>query len=130
VTPSNSQNEQQTSAPAHDQAQASSSNTTLPIEPNLIVGTVKDPRGNLLQNILVEVVDLEGNPVRAFKTNNLGKFASATSVANGKYKIILEDPKQEHRFDEIQIEATGAPILPLEIKSIDKREELRRELFN
>lgn len=116
-------------APSTTQAEPTTK-PILPLEPNLIIGVVKDPRGNILQNILVEVVDMEGNPVRAFKTNNLGKFASATSVANGKYKVILEDPKQEHKFDEIQIEATGAPLAPLEITSIDKREELRRELFN
>lgn len=101
-----------------------------PETPNLITGIVKDPRGNPLQNILVEVKDEEDNPVRAFKTNGLGRFASATPVSNGKYFLTFEDPKEENRFDTVQIQADGHPIMPIEIASIDKREELRRELFN
>lgn len=98
--------------------------------PNLIMGTIKDPRGNPLQNILVEVKDQEDNPVRAFKTNPEGKFASATSLSNGKYIISFEDPKEQNKFDEVTIEANGNSLPPFEIISIDKREELRRELFN
>jgi hypothetical protein len=102
----------------------------LPDEPNLIKGAVKDARGNPLQNILVEVKDEEDNPVRAFKTNGKGEFASATSLPNGNYTIVLEDPKMVHKFDTTSIEATGGVVAPLGIISIDPREELRRELFN
>ena len=104
--------------------------TSAPVDPNLITGIVKDPRGNPLPNILVEVKDTEANPVRAFKTNGLGKFASATSLSNGKYIITFEDTKEQHKFDAVEIEAEGNPIMPLEIISVDPREELRRELFN
>ncbi len=103
---------------------------TAPQDPNLIVGVVKDPRGNPLSNILVEVKDNEDNPVRAFKTNTLGQFASATSLSNGVYTLTFEDPAGTNKFDAVQVEATGAPIMPLEIFSVDPREELRRELFN
>lgn len=102
---------------------------TTPQDPNLIVGIIKDPRGNPLPNILVEVKDPEDNPVRAFKTNGLGQFASATSLSNGKYIIIFEDPAGKNKFDAVEIEATGTPLMPLEIFSVDPREELRRELF-
>lgn len=102
----------------------------MPEAPNLITGILKDPRGNPLQNILVEVKDENQNPVRAFKTNGLGQFASATSLSDGKYIISFEDPKEQNRFDPVQIEAVGTPIVPLEITSIDSREELRRQLFN
>lgn len=101
-----------------------------PEDPNIIVGIVKDPRGNPLQNILVEVKDLEDNPVRAFKTNALGQFASATPLSNGKYVIAFEDTRGQNRFDSAQIEVSGGILMPLEIFSIDQREELRRELFN
>ncbi len=101
-----------------------------PMEPNLISGIIKDPRGNPLQNILVEVKDSQENPVRAFKTNGLGQFASATSLSNGKYVLIFEDPEGHHKFDAVEIEANGGPLPPLEIISVDPREELRRELFN
>ncbi len=100
-----------------------------PESPNVISGIVKDPRGNPLSNILVEVKDQDANPVRAFKTNGVGQFASATALTNGVYTIEFEDPKEENKFDAIQFEAKGEVILPIEVISTDKREELRRELF-
>lgn len=98
--------------------------------PNLISGIVKDPRANPLSNILVEIKDNGGSPVRAFKTNALGQFTSATPLTNGTYTIEFEDPKEEHKFDTVQFDAIGEVILPIEIISVDKREELRRSLFN
>lgn len=97
--------------------------------PNVVSGVVKDPRGNVLPNILVEIKDQADNPVRAFKTNALGNFASATSLAPGEYVITLEDPKKQQTFDEIKITLTNQVLLPLEIISYDKREQLRKELF-
>ncbi len=98
--------------------------------PNLLTGIIKDPRGNPLGNILVEVKDSEGNAVRAFKTNALGHFASATQLNNGNYTITFEDPKGQHKFDTIGFEASGQVIMPIEVISVDQREELRRSLFN
>lgn len=100
-----------------------------PDVPNLITGIVKNPRNMPLPNILVEVKDNEGNPVRAFKTNSLGQFASATPLLNGTYTMEFEDPKEENKFDFIEIKANGEIILPIEIISIDTREELRKSLF-
>jgi hypothetical protein len=102
----------------------------VPDIPNVAVGIVKDPRGNVLPNMLVEVKDKDGNPVRAFKTNPLGQFASATPLAAGVYTIELEDPKKQHNFDIIQISANNQIMLPIEITSHDAREALRKELFN
>ncbi len=101
----------------------------MPDSPNLIAGVVKDPRGNVLQNILVEVKDKEGSPVRAFKTNALGQFSSATPLINGDYTIEFEDPKDQHKFDTIELRASGEIMLPIEVISRDAREELRRALF-
>jgi len=104
----------------------------LPITPevaNLVTGIIKDPRGNILPNILVEIKDTEGNPVRAFKTNALGQFASATPLLNGTYTMEFEDPGETHSFDAVELTANGEIIFPLEIISSDKREELRKELF-
>jgi hypothetical protein len=98
--------------------------------PNVIIGIIKDPRGNPLSNILVEVKDPQGNAVRAFKTNALGQFASATPLANGEYSIEFEDPKEQNKFDTVAFKASGEIILPIEIISVDTREELRRSLFN
>lgn len=100
-----------------------------PDVPNLITGILKNPRNMPLPNILVEVKDSEGNPVRAFKTSSLGQFASATPLLNGTYTMEFEDPKGENKFDFIEIKATGEIILPIEVISIDTREELRKSLF-
>lgn len=98
--------------------------------PNLITGITKDARGNALSNILVEVKDKDGNPVRAFKTNELGRFASATPLINGVYAVEFEDSKGQNKFEEMTINVTGQVILPIEAISIDTREELRRSLFS
>lgn len=100
-----------------------------PEVPNLITGIVKDPRGNILGNILVEIKDKEQNPVRAFKTSPLGQFACATPLSNGTYTIEFEDPSGKNKFDAVEIAATGEIIMPIEIISTDAREELRKELF-
>lgn len=97
--------------------------------PNLITGIIKDSRGNVLPNILIEVKDKEGNPVRAFKTNQLGQFASATPLLNGVYTVLFEDTAGKHKFDTIELTVDGTILLPIEITSIDQREELRKELF-
>lgn len=101
----------------------------LPDSPNLILGIIKDSRGNVLSNVLVEVKDEAGNPVRAFKTNALGQFASATMLQNGTYIVDFEDPKGEHAFTSARLVADGTILQPLVITSTDAREELRRSLF-
>ena len=98
--------------------------------PNVISGIIKDPRGNPLPNILVEVKDTQGHAARAFKTNALGQFASATALGNGDYTIEFEDPKGQNKFVAVGFKATGGIILPIEVISVDTREELRRSLFN
>ncbi len=97
--------------------------------PNIIAGIVKDPRGNALANLLLEIKDKDGNPIRAFKTNLLGQFASATPLSNGIYTIEFEDPKGQHTFNPIQIEAKGEIMMPIEVISVDARELLRQSLF-
>jgi hypothetical protein len=103
---------------------------TTPEFPNIITGILKDPRGNPLSNILVEVKDQQANAVRAFKTNALGHFASATPLTNGAYTIEFDDPKGQNKFDTVGFTAKGEIILPIEVISVDTREELRRSLFN
>ncbi len=102
---------------------------TLPDIPNIVLGIVKDPRGKILPNILVEVVDKNEIPVRAFKTNTLGQFISATPLPNGIYKLYFDDPQKAHEFENVQIEMNGSIFNPIEILSVDQREKLRRDLF-
>ncbi len=101
----------------------------VPEIPNILSGVIKDARGNILINILVEVKDKDGNPVRAFKTNSLGQFSSATPLLNGTYAIEFEDPLGKQKFDKIQLVAKGEIIPPMEVFSTDDRETLRQELF-
>lgn len=101
----------------------------LPDAGNILLGICRDSRGNAIPNVLIEVKNQEGNPVRAFKTNTLGQFASATPLQNGTYTIYLEDTVGTHTFDTVVIEAKGHVLLPIEIISIDQREELRKQLF-
>lgn len=98
--------------------------------PNVISGIIKDPRGNPLPNILVEVKDKEGNPVRAFKTTPLGQFSASTPLANGDYTVEFEDPNAKNKFDTVGFSVDGNIILPIEVISIDPREELRKTLFS
>jgi len=86
-----------------------------PEAPNLLTGIIKDPRGNTIPNILIEVKDKDGNPVRAFKTNGLGQFAAATQLSDGVYTITFEDPSSRNKFDAVEISVTGIIISPLEI---------------
>lgn len=101
----------------------------MPEAPNIICGIVHDSRGNVLNNILIEIIDKDGNPMRAFKTNSLGHFASATPLSNGVYTLDFEDSFGKHTFTPVEITVSGDILAPLEVISIDEREELRRELF-
>jgi hypothetical protein len=102
----------------------------IPDSPNLVTGITRDARGNALTNILVEIRDKEGNPVRAFRTNEFGRFASATPLANGTYMIQFEDPRAQNKFEQMAVNVTGQIILPIEAISVDAREELRKSLFS
>lgn len=103
----------------------------LPDVPNVVLGIVKDSRGKVIPNIIVEVLNKQSDPVRAFKTNLLGQFISATPLQTGTYKIAVEDPQRIHEFDTIEISLDGKEIFsPLEIISVDERERLRKELFD
>lgn len=101
----------------------------IPDIPNIVLGIIKDPRGKVIPNVLVEIMDTQQTPVRAFKTNALGQFMSATPLPNGTYTILLEDPKKVNEFEQLSITLDGTIFQPLEIVSIDQRERLRRELF-
>lgn len=102
----------------------------IPQAPNLISGIVKDTKGTVLPNIIIEVKNSQGNMVRAFKTNKLGQFTAATTLENGSYAMELEDPHNQYKFDRIDLSLDGNIVLPLEIQNVDIREELRRKLFH
>ncbi len=102
---------------------------SIPDSPNVIFGHVMDARGKILPHVLVEVLDQNQVPVRAFKTNQVGEFRSATPLPNGNYTIHLEDALHKQEFAPIPVALNGSIMQPLVITSDDQREKLRRELF-
>jgi len=85
----------------------------IPSVPNLISGIVKDKEGNVVEGAILEIVDLQGNPLRALKSDKLGLFRIATPLPNGTYEIITE--KEGYDFDIIKIDLKGEIVQPIEI---------------
>lgn len=86
-----------------------------PKTPNIVVGMVTDKNEKILENVIIEIQDKEGNPVRALRTNQLGQFKTATPLSKGKYIIMAE--KEGYDFDILEIEAQGEVIQPLKVKA-------------
>lgn len=86
-----------------------------PTIPNVLVGMVLDPRGDIIEGAIMEIRDSEGNPVRAFRTSKLGQFMIATPLANGTYEI--ETEKEGYQFDLIKLSLTGKIVPPIEIRA-------------
>ncbi len=79
--------------------------------PNVINGIVKDQKGTLLEGVVAVIYDKEGLPVRALKTNKLGRFTGSTPLPNGTYTLELE--KDNFTFDVLQMELGGEVLPPL-----------------
>lgn len=86
-----------------------------PTLPNILVGMVTDKDGKILENVIMEIRDLQKNPVRALKTNKLGQFRTVTPLPSGTYEIELE--KEGYNFDIIKIDLKGEVVQPIEIMS-------------
>lgn len=84
-----------------------------PSFPNIISGVIKDKDGKIIEGAILEIRDLQGNPLRALKSSKLGQFRIATPLANGTYEIITE--KEGYEFDIIKIDLKGEIIQPIEI---------------
>lgn len=102
---------------------------SIPDSPNVVFGHVLDARGKILSHVLVEVLDQNQIPVRAFKTNQAGEFRSATPLPNGNYVIHLQDTLHKQEFSPFPVVLNGSVMQPLIITSSDPREKLRQELF-
>lgn len=97
--------------------------------PNILQGLIQDPRGKPLPHIIVEVLDSNNLPLRTFRTDANGFFRAATPLPNGNYTIHMEDTLKKQEFENFALSMSGTVIAPIQIKSIDQREKLRRELF-
>lgn len=97
--------------------------------PNVINGIVKDAKGDVIPQVIVEVKDQEGLSQRAFKTNKLGQFSASTSLPNGVYIIEFEDPLKRFQFTPVSLTLQGSTLPPLQVKCVDGRDALRQALF-
>lgn len=86
-----------------------------PKNPNIVVGMVTDNEGKILENVIIEIQDKSGNPVRALRSNQLGQFKISTPLSDGKYIVTAE--KEGYDFDILEIEAQGKVIQPLKVKA-------------
>lgn len=84
-----------------------------PTKPNVIVGQVLGPSGEIIENAILEIKDSEGRSVRALKTNRLGHFMIVTELANGMYELVTE--KEGMEFDNIKVEIKGEIVPPIAI---------------
>jgi len=87
----------------------------VPTEPNIVVGMVTDQKGKIIENAIIEIQDIEGNPVRALRTNQLGQFRSVAALAKGGYVLLTE--KEGFQFDIIKIKVEDKVIEPIKIKA-------------
>lgn len=87
----------------------------VPTEPNIVVGMITDQKGKIIEDAIIEIQDLEGNPVRALRSNQLGQFRSVAPLAKGDYVLLTE--KKNFQFDIIKIKVEDKVIEPIKIKA-------------
>lgn len=85
----------------------------IPEIPNIVVGMATSNEGKIVDGVIVEIQDENGNPTRVLKSNSLGQFKTSTPLANGKYLIIAE--KDNYQFNRVNIEVKGEIIKPIRI---------------
>lgn len=86
-----------------------------PTQPNIIVGAALSNQQQSIENAIIEIIDAQGQPVRALKTNKLGQFAIATPLANGTYQIHVE--KAPFEFTAYSVTLEGQIVPPLAIQA-------------
>jgi hypothetical protein len=84
--------------------------------PNLISGITVDQNNKIIPNVIIEIRNAKGHPVRALKSNKLGQFFIATPLPDGVYQIEAEHDR--YRFAIIKIEAKNEIIPPLKIQAV------------
>ena len=87
-----------------------------PSIPNVVVGMVFDQNGAIVNNAIVEIVDEQGMPVRAVKTNAIGQFSISTPLQNGNYFVQIE--KAPLAFSPLQLSLQQTYLDPLDIRAV------------
>ncbi|MBD3365932.1 hypothetical protein GF360_01160 [candidate division WWE3 bacterium] len=84
--------------------------------PNVLSGVVKNRKDEYLENVVVVVKNEEGEPVRALKTDKLGKFLISSPLPNGNYKIEVDKTNETSlSFDIIPFKVEGGVLPSYEI---------------
>lgn len=85
-------------------------------KPNTIQGVVKDNEGKIMTDVLLIIKNEREEPVRALKTDSLGRFELLSSLGNGKYTIETK-PSEDSKlsFEKISVELKGEIVPPLVI---------------
>ena len=84
--------------------------------PNIVSGMIKNRRGEHIQGVVIVIKNEKGEPVRALKTDKVGRFLVSTPLANGKYKLEVDGAKQTNlAFDIIPLEIKGGLLPSFEI---------------
>lgn len=87
----------------------------LPTQPNMLLGMIHSADGRILPNAILEILDPEGNTVRAMKTNSLGQFFISTALPDGQYR--LETEAEGHTFPVYTLEVNGSVLDPVDIRA-------------
>ena len=100
-----------TASPTYEEAPMPATPTTH----NIVSGIVLDENGKTIEGAIVEIQDIEGNPIRAMRTNSLGQFQTATPLPKGDYLVIAE--KEPYQFDIIKLPIKGEIVPPIKIQA-------------
>jgi len=113
----------QLSTGAQEAQFSTTADPSTPTKPNIIVGQVLDSEGKIVEAAILEILDPDGRPVRALKSNKLGHFMIVTPLIDGKYEIITE--KDGLTFDVLSIDVKGEIIPPIAIRASENTEILK-----
>jgi len=87
----------------------------IPEIPNVVVGMATNMEGGIIDGVIIEIQDEQGNPSRVLKTNSLGQFKTTTPLASGRYLIIAE--KDGYNFDRVNIDLKDQIVQPIRVIS-------------
>ena len=84
--------------------------------PNIIMGVIMNGKGEHLENVVLAIKNQKGEPIRAIKTDKLGRFLITTPLPRGEYTIEMDETNETNlSFDIIPLSVRGDPLPSLEI---------------
>jgi len=86
-----------------------------PKQENVVVGMIVDRSGRLVNSAIVQILNQDGLPARAIKTNSLGQFSISTPLPAGEY--VLEVEVDGLTFPPKQLKVANQIIPPLLLRA-------------